>query len=107
MTRITWAESHTLAAINHCSSHAQGHCRHSIAECHGRHWIEVVRPSHSRKIGIKPLTMRRAHDLLDDDRHLFFLESIWRRPHIGLSMLAEGRSIDSLDRIDERIKARR
>ena len=49
--------------------------------------------------------MRRPHHLLQNHRHLFFFQAIGRGAHISLGVLAEGRSVDALDRLGKFVEA--
>ena len=56
-----------------------------------------MRPHNARKIRIETLAMNGADHLLQNHRHLFFFQAIWRRPNISLGVLAKSGSIDALD----------
>ena len=52
------------------------------------------------------MVMRRSHDLLQNDRHLLFFQTIGGGSHISLGVLAERRGVDSLDRLGKLIQSR-
>jgi hypothetical protein len=99
---ITRTESQTLPAIHHRPAQAESHGRDAIVEGHGRHRIKIVRAHDSGEIRIKTLPVRRAHNLLENHRHLFFFQTIGRRAHVGLRMAAEGGGVDAPDGLAQR-----
>ena len=60
-----------------------------------------MRAHDSGEIRIKALPVGRAHNLLENHRHLFFFQAVGRGAHILLCMLAEGRRVDALDRFHQ------
>src|SRR5262249_32979835 len=64
VARVARTEHQTLATIDNRASQAERDRGHPIFVFHWRHWIEVVRSNHPRKIWIKALTMPRPNYLL-------------------------------------------
>ena len=99
---ITRTESQTLPAIHHRPAQAESHGRDAILEGHGRHRIKIVRAHDSGEIRIKALPVGRAHNLLENHRHLFFFQTIRRRAHVGFRMAAEGGGVDAPNGLAQR-----
>ena len=99
---IARAEGQTLSAIHHRPAQAQSDGRDAVFEVHGRHGIKIARADHSGEIRIKALPVGRAHNLLENHRHLFLFQTIRRGPHVGLRMAAERGCIDAPDGLAQR-----
>jgi len=77
---ISRAKSQTLPSIHHRAAQAQGDGRDAILESHRRHGIKIARAHDSGEIRIKALLVGSAHNLLENHRHLFLFQAIWRSP---------------------------
>ncbi len=63
--------------------------------------IEIIRPSNARKIRIELVVVLRTGHLLDDDRHLLFLEPVGCHPDVILSAFVKCRCIHAFDRVKQ------
>ncbi len=58
-----------------------------------------MRTHDAGKIRVEALAVHLAHNLLQDDRHLFLFQAVGRGAHVGLGVLAERGSVNALDRL--------
>ena len=105
MLRISRTEGEALSAIDDGSSKAECNRGNAVGKIHRGDRVEVPGTNNAGEVGIETLIVCGADDLLDDHRHLFFFEAIGRGADVSFCVLAEGRGINTLDRLGQSIQS--
>jgi len=94
-------ETQPHVTIHDIFPQSEGHVHDTVFRLFIPDGIVVDGTGHTRDAGIKELSVLRADDLLQHDRHFLLIDEILRGSHIGFAVFVEHRRIDCFDGIAE------
>ena len=97
LIRMVRTNTKGLTSIYDIFTQAQGKTGYTLFSFFITYRIVIERTEHTAHGRIKPCTIVFAHNLLQDNSHLFLIDDIARCGHVSLRITIEHRSIDSLD----------
>src|SRR5439155_26379965 len=105
MVWVARTESQAFAAIHDLPAHAQGDRSDSVFEDSGCNRVKIPRSRHPRDVGIKPRTVLRSDDLLQNDSHLLFFQPVRSGSYIGCRMLSKCGGVYEFDGLHQLLQA--
>ena len=97
LIRMVRTNTKGLTSIYDIFTQAQGQTGYTLFSLFITYRIIIERTEHTAHGRIKPCTIVFAHNLLQDNSHLFLIDDIARCGHVSLRIAIEHRSIDTLD----------